>query len=406
MKSKIPKVLHEMLGKPVISYVLDALGDAGIDNVITVAGFGSKLLAERITGTKIVIQKELLGSGDAVKSARKALARYTGDVLVICGDTPLVRSESIRLLVARHKTSGAAATLMTARVQDPTNYGRIVRDAHTGKVAKIVEELDAELHEKLIDEVNVGTYCFRAADLFKALVALTANNTKKEFYLTDVVGVLSRERKSVESVELADPEEMIGINTRVHLAEATRICKDRILERLMLDGVTVEDPRSTTVYPGVSIGPDTVIYPHTYIQSDVVIGRSCRVGPFARIRPGTRIGDNAEIGNFVELARTVIGAGTKVKHHTYLGDATVGANVNIGAGTITANYDGRNKNKTVIEDRAFIGVGAVLIAPVRVGRNAVVGAGSVVTKNHDVPGGATVAGVPARVMRKDRKDNR
>lgn len=402
MKSKVPKVLHEILGKPIIEYVLEALDDAGIKDVVTVAGFGSDLLAERVQGTKIVIQKELLGSGDAVRTARKALGGYTGDVLVICGDTPLVRGESIRALVAKHKTSGAAATLMTARVKDPTNYGRIVRDAD-GRIVKIVEELEAELYEKVIDEVNVGTYCFRAPELFRALGGLTADNAKKEFYVTDVIGNFRHGGLPVESVVLADPAEMIGINTRVHLADATAIMKRRILEGLMLAGVTVEDPASTTVYPGARIGADTVLYPNTYIQSDVTIGRNCRIGPFARLRPGVRIGNNVEVGNFVELTRTVIGDNTKVKHHTYLGDATVGAQVNIGAGTITANYDGVRKNPTVIEDRAFIGVGAVLIAPVRVGRGAVVGAGCVVPKKHHVPKGATVVGVPARVMQRKGK---
>jgi len=267
-------------------------------------------------------------------------------------------------------------------------------------VARIVEEVDATPVERAIEEVNVGTYCFKAPDLFKALAGLSADNAKKEFFLTDVIGIFRRAGKTVEASVLEDPDEMIGVNTRLHLAEASRICRARILDGLMLSGVTVEDPLTTTVCPGVEIGADTVIHPHTYIHGDVSIGKGCRIGPFARLRSGCRIGKNVEIGNFVELARTTVGQGTKIKHHTYLGDAAVGVNVNIGAGTITANYDGTHKNRTVIGDRAFIGVGAILIAPVTVGRGATVGAGAVVTKNHDVPADATVAGVPARVMKR------
>lgn len=398
IKSKTPKVLHEVLGKPIIGYVFEALDDAGISDIVTVAGFGSELLKKRFPEADVVLQKELLGSGDAVRTAKKALLKYPGDILVICGDTPLVRSESIRALVARHKTGGASATLLTAKVKDPTNYGRIVRD-DKGKVTRIVEELEAPLYEKVIDEINVGTYCFKAADLFMALEEIRADNAKKEFYITDVISILHREGKTIESVGLNDPEEMIGINTRKDLSEATRIMKNRILDGLMLSGVTIQDPSSTTVYPGTKIGQDTIIYPNTFIEEDVEIGKDCRIGPFARIHPKVRIGRNVEIGNFVELNRTRIGDGTKVKHHAYLGDTTVGSGVNIGAGTITANYDGKNKNPTVIEDNAFIGVGAILIAPVKVGKGAVVGAGCVVPKRHNVPKGATVVGVPARVIK-------
>ncbi|HPM43586.1 MAG TPA: DapH/DapD/GlmU-related protein, partial [Candidatus Omnitrophota bacterium] len=208
--------------------------------------------------------------------------------------------------------------------------------------------------------------------------------------------------KTIETVELADPSEMTGINTRKDLAESIRIMKLRIMDELMHSGVTIHDPASTTVYPGVKIGEDTVIYPNTFIESDVEIGKNCHIGPFARIHPKVSIGNNVEIGNFVELNRTRIGDNTKVKHHVYLGDATVGVGVNIGAGVITANYDGKNKNPTSIEDKAFIGVGAILIAPVKVGRNAVVGAGCVVTKKHNVPKGATVVGIPARVIKYKR----
>lgn len=399
MKSRTPKVLHEILGKPIILYVLDALKAAGVKDTITVAGHGIDLLKKTVTKARIVEQKKLLGSGDAVATARKALENYSGDVLVICGDTPLVRSQTIAAIIEKHKSSGADLTLLTAKLKDPMGYGRIIRDG-AGAVQKIVEEENANLYEEGVNEVNVGTYCFKARPLFKALEAVRPDSRKKEIFLTDTVGIMHREGRRVETLEVDDVEEMIGINSRQDLAEATQSMKRRILDEIMSGGVTIEDPASTTVYQGVTIGPDSVIHPNTVIQSDVAIGAGCLIGPFARIRPHVRIGDGVEVGNFVELVRTTIGAGSKVKHHTYLGDTTVGEGVNIGAGTITANYDGKEKNRTVIEDGAFIGVGAILIAPVRIGKGAVVGAGSVVPKNHDVPKGATVVGVPARLFKK------
>jgi len=401
MKSETPKVLHKILGKPIISYVLDALKCAGITDIVTVAGHGSHLLKEVVKGSKVVVQKELLGSGDAVKTARKALAGYSGDVLVICGDTPLIRSATIRSIIETHKSSGASLTILTAKLKNPTGYGRILRD-DSGAVLKIVEEENASIYEEAVNEVNVGTYCFKAKDLFEALGEVKPDGKKKEFFLTDTIAILRKDAKPIEAVEVYDAGEMIGINSRRDLAEAAQTMKARILDEIMAGGVTIEDPASTTIYEGVTIGPGSVIRPNTFIESDVEIGRGCRIGPFTRIRPHVRIADNVEVGNFVELVRTKVGSGTKVKHHTYLGDTTVGRHVNIGAGTITANYDGKVKSKTVIEDKAFIGVGAILIAPVRVGKLAVVGAGCVVPKNHDVPKGATVVGVPARLFKKGR----
>lgn len=401
MKSGTPKVLHEILGKPIISYVLDALKSAGITDIITVAGYGSDLLNQVVKGSRVVVQKELLGSGDAVNTAREALAKYSGDVLVICGDTPLIQSETIKAIIKKHKSSGARLTLLTAKLKDPLGYGRITRDGK-GAVAKIVEEENASIYEEGINEVNVGTYCFKAEDLFKALGEVKPDSRKKEFFITDTVEILHKLGRRIESVEIDDVDEMIGINSRSDLAEATQTMKARILEEIMSGGVTIEDPASTTIYHGVRIGPDSVIRPNTFIESDVEIGERCVIGPFTRIRPNVRIADDVEIGNFVELVRTTVGKGTKVKHHTYLGDTEVGEKVNIGAGTITANYDGKVKSRTVIGDNAFIGVGAVLIAPVKVGRGSVVGAGCVVPKNHDVPEGATVIGIPARLFEKRR----
>lgn len=399
MKSDIPKVLHEILGKPIICHIIDSLKEAGIGDIITVTGHGSELLKKVVGGTKIVRQPKLLGSGDAVTAAKKLLKNYSGDILVICGDTPLIQPQTIRDIIAHHKSSGASLTLLTAKLKDPTGYGRILRQDNE-KILKIIEEEKASLYEEVINEVNVGTYCFKSADLFKALLNVKTDNKKKEYFITDTVEILNKNSRLVESVLMKDESEMIGVNTRSDLAEATRIMKDKMLKKIMSEGVTIEDPSSTTIYPGTNIGRDTVIKPNTVIESDCEIGSSCVIGPFARIRTNVFIDDKAEVGNFVELVRTRIGSNTKVKHHTYLGDAIVGKGVNIGAGTITANYDGKNKNKTVIEDGAFIGVGAILIAPVKIGKGALVGAGCVVPKNHNVPKGATVVGIPARVLKR------
>ena len=407
MKSDIPKVLHEILGKTMLDHVIDIVKGAGISDIIVVAGYGIDLLKDSLKGKKarVVLQKKLLGSGDAVAAAKEALERYSGDLLVICGDTPLIRPQTVKELIAKHENAGASATVLTANLKDPTGYGRIMRGSDK-RVVKIIEDQEASLYEKVIEEINVGTYCFKANDLFEALNTVRSDNKKNEYFLTDVIEIMHKSGKTVESVLSTDNDEIIGINSRNDLAEATSVLKTRILEDIMASGVTVQDPLTTTVYPGVEIGGQTVIYPNTIIESRVTIGAGCHIGPFARIRSDVTIGDNVEVGNFVELVRTKIGDGTKVKHHTYLGDTTVGKNVNIGAGTITANYDGKNKNRTVIEDGAFIGVGSIFVAPVKIGKSATVGAGTVVLKNNDVPKGATVVGVPSHTLRKDTKSKK
>ena len=401
MKSELPKVLHKILGKPMIRYVLDSVKAAGVSDVILVAGYGSALLQDAAKDAKIVVQKELLGSGDAVRTAKRALANYAGDILIVCGDTPLIKADTVKALIAKHKSSGAGVTVLTAKLNDPTGYGRIIRDDN-GKVTGIVEEEKASLYEEVINEINVGTYCFKADELFEAIEAVRPDNKKKEIFLTDTISVLKNRGRSIEAYLTEDPDEAIGVNARKDLATSTAIIKKRIVEELMLGGVTIQDPASTVIYPGVRIGKDTTVYSNTVIESDVEIGKNCSIGPFARIRPHVEIGNDVEVGNFVELNRTKVGDDTKIKHHTYLGDAVIGRRVNIGAGTITANYDGKSKNKTIVEDGAFIGVGAILIAPVTIGSRAIVGAGSVVPKNHDVPKGATVIGVPARLLKKRR----
>ena len=271
---------------------------------------------------------------------------------------------------------------------------------------KIAEEDEAKTYKKESGEINVGTCVFNSRSLLEALNKIRPENTKKEYYLTDAVKIFSDSGKKIESVAIEDLDEMVGVNSRVELALAASCIKSRILNEHMMSGVTIQDPTTTTIYPDVKIGKDTVIYPNTIIESDVRIGSDCHIGPFARLRGGTRIGDRAEIGNFVELVRTKISGATKIKHHTYLGDTDVGRNVNIGAGTITANYDGKNKNRTFIGDGSFIGVGAILIAPVKIGKKALVGAGAVILKGTVVKNGATVVGVPAKILRKKISDRR
>lgn len=406
MKSETPKVMHALLGRPMISYVVDTVCKAGVDDIILVAGFGSEQVKEFFKDTKIktVLQKKLLGSADAVNTAKINIKKSKNNILIVYGDTPLIKKETLQRLAEKHKTSGASLTLLTATLKNPTGYGRIIRNTD-GKILKIAEEDEARSYKKEIKEINVGTCLFKAEDLFGALKEIKPNNVKKEYYLTDAVKILSDKGKAVESVAIEDNSEMIGVNSRAELAEVADILKNRIAYELMLSGITVQDPSSTTIYPDVKIGKDTIIYPNTVIESDVKIGDLCHIGPFAHIRPGTRIGNKVEVGNFVELVRTEVGDLTKVKHHTYLGDTKVGKNVNIGAGTITANYDGKNKNKTIIGDGAFIGVGAILIAPLKVGKKALVGAGAVVLKGQNIKDGATAVGVPAHILQK-RKDER
>jgi bifunctional UDP-N-acetylglucosamine pyrophosphorylase / glucosamine-1-phosphate N-acetyltransferase len=272
-----------------------------------------------------------------------------------------------------------------------------------GKIKKMVEELDASIYEKVIEEINVGVYCFNKRALFYGLEKVKPNNKKEEYYLTDTIEVLTKSNMTVESVTTDNNEEFLGVNTRAELAKAESVMRKRISDKIMDSGVTIIDPANTYIASGTKIGKDTIIYPYTFIENDVKIGANCSIGPFARLRPGTIVEDNVGIGNFAETVRSSIGQGTKVRHQCYIGDTVIGKNVNIGAGTIVANYDGKEKHKTVIEDNAFIGTGTILIAPVKIGKGAVTGAGSVVTRNKNVPAGKTVIGIPARLLNKKGK---
>ena len=358
---------------------------------------------------EVVYQREAHGTAHAVQQVpEKALSR--GDILVANGDAPLLTADTVRRLIDDHRKSGAAATL--ASVDDPRrDDGRILRTAD-GSFDRIVERKDAtDEQRRNIHEVNVGIYCFKGADLAQALTKVTSDNKAGEFYLTDVFEKL----KPVTIVKIADPDEAMGVKDRVRLAIATGLMRHRILEHHMLNGVTIVDPNTTFIDATVTIGQDTVIEPFSVIKGNTQIGEECRIGPhvhiedarigdrsdcgpFAKLRPGTEIAGDVHIGSFAELVRTKVGRGSAVPHVSYLGDTDLGEDANIGAGTITANFDGVNKNRTVIGDGAFVGVDTMLVAPVKLGKRSRTGAGSVVTK--DVPDGATAVGVPARVVRR------
>ncbi len=398
MKSNLAKVLHPLWGRPLIQYVLEVSQAVGSLKICVVAGHQPDAVRKYLgRSTAAVIQKRLLGTADAVRSAASFLKGFRGDVLILCGDTPLLTKETVRRLVKKHQTSKAGCTFLTASVQEPYGYGRIIRDA-AGHVTAIREHKDASDAEKAVKEINVGVYCFRGPELNETLKKVTLNPKKKEFYLTDIVELLVGKNLKVETVTTGDANEGLGINTREDLALAAEILRYRILRKWMLEGVTIVDPKTTYIDADVEIGQDTTIRPFVVIENNVRIGKNCTVGPFTRLRPGTKLKDHVEIGNFAEVSRSELGEHSLMKHFSFLGDARVGSRVNIGAGVVTANYDGKNKNVTHIADEAFIGSDSILVAPVTIGRKAVTGAGSVVKKGTVVPPGKVAVGVPARVI--------
>jgi len=407
MESSVPKVMQKVCGKPMLKYMLELMSQLGIKRCTVVVGHRAEkvrgvLKEGAAKGIHIVRQPKLLGSADAVLQAKTSFSNFKGDILVIYGDTPLISEQSLKNLVQRHKMNGASCTILTALLKNPTGFGRIVR-GEDDRIIKIVEEQDADTYEKAIDEINVGAYCFRAKELFSALEEIKPDNVKEEYYLTDTIAILSRKKTKVESVAAQDEHEAFGVNSRQDLMRANAIINKRNIEELISQGATIIDPATTYIYADVEVGRDTIIYPHTVIEGKVKIGQACQVGPFAHLRSATVLEDSVEIGNFVEVVRSRVGSGCKIKHHSYIGDTTLGKRVNVGCGAITANYDGKKKNRTFINDEAFIGVGTILIAPVKIGKRAVTGAGSVVTKNKNVPAGVTVAGIPARTLKKKRK---
>lgn len=398
MKSDRAKVLHKILGRPVLDYVLRNLRDAGVGEIVVVVGHQADEVRKAAPGCVFVEQKEQKGTGHAVLQAEAALAGFGGEVFVVAGDAPLIQGRTLTRMLDEQRLNHRSATFLSACLDEPAGYGRVVRDKATSKFLRLVEDVDATPEEKNISEVNSGAYVFRAPDLFAALKDVKPDNAKGELYLTDVLSILLKGGKPVEPVRSTQPAEIYGINSRRDLVAATNFLRWKVLERHMDNGVTIVDPSTTFIEEDVEIGQDTVIEPFTVIRRDVRIGKGCEVGPFAQLRPGTVMEDGAEVGNFVEVKKSRIGAKSKAKHLTYLGDATLGANVNIGAGTITANYDGKNKHATVIEDGVHVGSNTVLVAPVKLGKGAKTGAGAVVVRGEVAPG-EVVAGVPARPIR-------
>lgn len=402
MNSNYPKILHKLGSKPMLGHVLDNINAVGIKNVFVITGFKSNLV-EKYVGKDIrcIQQKKLLGTADAVWQIRNEAVLKAKDarLLVIYGDIPLVISQTIKRLLDKHIQDNAVATLLTVTLKDPRSYGRIVR-SESGAILKIVEEADANVYQRVIEEINAGVYIFKCDELFKIIKKIKPNNKKKEYYLTDIIEIMSRQHLTINSVETQDPDEIMGVNSRAGLSQAHKILRNRIIRNIIEAGVTVIDPETTYIDENVKIGRDTIIYPLCVVEHDVVIGENCTIGPFCHIRSGCRIADNVTLGNFVELNRTQVGKSTRIKHQSYIGDTTIGKNVNIGAGTIVANYDGRSKYKTIIDNGAFIGTGTILVAPVKVGKSAVTGAGAVVTKNKNVPDKTIVVGVPAKRLKK------
>jgi bifunctional UDP-N-acetylglucosamine pyrophosphorylase/glucosamine-1-phosphate N-acetyltransferase len=416
MKSALPKVLHKVGGKAMVNHVLDAAQTAGARRKIVVVGFGADGVRDALHGeAEFVVQTEQLGTGHAVMQCAELLHDFAGTVLVLCGDTPLLCGDTLAGLYDEHRRQDAAATVLTAHMADPSGYGRVIRD-HRGQVTKIVEHKDATETELAVREINTGIYCFETADLFRALSKINCNNKQGEYYLPDVLAVLGGEGKTLCAVATEDCQQTLGINSRLQLAEAEKIMRRRTLLRLLDHGVTITDPDSTFIDDTVAIGPDTVIHPFTWLEGTTQIGSGCEIGPNSRVqdsiigdhtmlhftyahecrigsgvtvgpyvhlRPNTALADGVKVGNFVEVKNSKVGAGSKIPHLSYIGDTDMGEKINIGCGTITVNYDGKQKHRTIIEDRAFIGCNSNLVAPVTVGAGAYVAAGSTITK--DVP---------------------
>lgn len=417
MKSKLYKVLHPVCGKPMVRHVIDELKQIGADQIITVVGHGADEVKNELKDdSEFVLQEQQLGTAHAVMQARDLLQDKEGLTLVVCGDTPLLKADTIKAMIDYHINNHSKATILTAVAEDPTGYGRVIRNEQ-GYVEKIVEHKDASDEEKAVKEINAGTYCFDNASLFHALQKVTNNNAQNEYYLPDVIGILKDAGQTVTAFTTNDFTEIFGINDRVALAQAGKIMQQRINEKHMRNGVTIIDPEQTYIDASVVIGQDTVIYPGTMVKGNTVIGTDCiigpnseilncdignrtsirqsvthdskigsdvQIGPFAHIRPQSLIHDEVRIGNFVEIKKTEFGRKSKASHLSYIGDANVGSNVNIGCGSITVNYDGVNKFKTIIKDGAFIGCNSNLVAPVEIGEGAYVAAGSTITDN--VPG--------------------
>jgi bifunctional UDP-N-acetylglucosamine pyrophosphorylase / glucosamine-1-phosphate N-acetyltransferase len=421
MKSSRPKVLHRVAGLPMIDYVLDAAAALRPASTTVVVGHRADVLQSALAGRPgltFVVQEPQLGTAHALLTTEPALRTASGTLLLLSGDVPLLRAATLKTLADRHVEARAAATVLTAVVPDPFGYGRIVRVGEG--IAHIVEERDASAAERGIHEINSGIYAFDVSGLFDAVRSIATNNAQGEYYLPDLVGIYRGRGRTVDTVTVSNPDEIRGINSRAELAEASRVLRLQKCAELMAAGVTIEDPQTTFIGRDVQIGPDTIVHPGVTLEGSTVIGAGSEihswvriadsrlgdrvtvnnfsvvtdstiadgasVGPFAHLRNAAEVGAGAKVGNFVELKKTALGAGSKAMHLAYLGDATIGTGVNIGAGTITCNYDGEKKNPTIIEDGAFIGSDSQLVAPITIGKGAYVGSGSTIREN--VPAGS------------------
>lgn len=416
MKSKLYKVLHPVCGKPMVQHVVEQVNQLQIKEMVTIIGHGAEKVQECLgEACQYALQAEQLGTAHAVMQAESVLGSREGTTLVICGDTPLITAETMHSLVSLHEEAGAKATVLTAYTEQPAGYGRVIRNEQ-GFVEKIVEHKDASAEERAVKEINTGTYCFDNQALFQALKQVSNENVQNEYYLPDVIEILKAVGESVTAFQTEDFEETLGVNDRLALSQAEQTMRTRINEAHMRNGVTIIDPTTTYIQADISIGQDTIILPGTIISGKTVIGEDCfigphseindcevgnrtqihqsvahsssigtdvNIGPFAHIRPQSDIHDSVKIGNFVEIKKSIFGQGSKASHLSYIGDAEVGKDVNIGCGSITVNYDGKNKYVTKIEDGVFIGCNSNLVSPVTIGKGAYVAAGSTITQ--DVP---------------------
>jgi len=434
MKSALPKVLHPLLGKPMVEYIFDAVRDICAEPPLVVVGNKAELVQETLgEKARYVLQEPQLGTAHAVMQAREVLRGRSDIVLVANSDFPLITAETYQLLVETHQREGNKVTISTVIADQPRGFGRIVRDSD-GKIMGIVEEKAATPDQLKIKELNSNPYCFNAEWLWDALDRVE-KSAVGEYYLTDLIEIAAKEREAIGAIEIVDHQESIGINNRIHLAEATKVIQQRINRKWMLEGVTMIDPDKVFIDDTVTLNRDTVLYPEVYLRGNSSVGEACQLGPsvilentivgdrckllfamlesaklendvdmgpFGHLRRGAHLDDHVHMGNFGEIKNSYLAPGVKMGHFSYIGDAHIGRNVNIGAGTITCNFDGEGKYQTEIGENAFIGSDTMLVAPVKIGKNAKTGAGAVVT--HDVPDNSVVVGVPAKQLISKRKE--